>query len=252
MSTTIDLGGKVALVTGSSRGIGRAIAEVLAGAGADVLLNARKASEELTALAKDIADEHDVRGEAIAADVSVATEASAMFQKVYKTFGRLDALVNNAGVLKDGLIGMIRQEDLQSTIAVNTVGTLNCIQAGARLIQRSGGGAITNVASIIGVRGNAGQLVYGASKGAVIGATLSAAKELAAKQIRVNAVAPGYIDTNMIRSVPAETHEQRLASIGMGRIGTPADVADVVLFLSSPLSRYVTGTVIGVDGGMLI
>ena len=119
-------------------------------------------------------------------------------------------------------------------------------------MQRSGGGAITNVASIIGVRGNAGQLVYGASKGAIISATLSAAKELAPKQIRVNAIAPGYIETDMIKSIPVETHEDRLASIGMGRIGKPADVADVALFLSSPLARYVTGTVIGVDGGMLI
>jgi 3-oxoacyl-[acyl-carrier protein] reductase len=119
-------------------------------------------------------------------------------------------------------------------------------------LQRSGGGSIVNIASIVGVRGNAGQLVYAASKGAVVTATLAAAKELAAKRIRVNAVAPGYIDTEMMRSIGEQTHRETLASIAMGRIGTPADVAGVALFLASPLSQYVTGTVIGVDGGMLI
>jgi 3-oxoacyl-[acyl-carrier protein] reductase len=252
MASTIDLKGQVALVTGSSRGIGRAVAERLAAAGSDLVINARHASPELQELASTIAKTHGVRCEAIAADVSDIEQVNALFQQTFKAFKRLDTLVNNAGVLRDGLIGMIRQEDVTATLGINTVGTLNCIQVGARLLQRSGGGSIINVASIIGVRGNAGQLVYAASKGAIVAATLSAAKELGSKQIRVNAIAPGYIDTEMIRSIPEQIHRERLSSIAMGRIGTPADVADVALFLASSLSRYVTGAVIGVDGGMLI
>ncbi len=182
----------------------------------------------------------------------MSAQVSALFQAVFKAFGRLDVLINNAGILQDGLIGMIREADIVDTLGVNVAGTVNCIQAGARLLQRSGGGSIVNMASIIGLRGNKGQLVYGASKGAVIAATLSAAKELAGKGIRVNAIAPGYIDTDMIKSVPPQTHAALLASIGMGRIGTPEDIADVALFLSSDLSRYVTGQVICVDGGMTI
>jgi len=252
MASIIDLAEKVVLVTGSSRGIGRAIAEGLAAAGANVILNGRSETEALDQLATSITESHHVECEAIAADVSVRADVNGMFQKVFKSFGRLDILVNNAGVLKDGLIGMIGEEDLASTMQTNAIGTLNCIQGGARLMARSGGGSIVNIASIIGVRGNAGQLVYAASKGAVISATLSAAKELAEKQIRVNAIAPGYIQTEMIKDIPPDTHAERLASIAMGRIGKPEDIADVALFLASPLSRYVTGTVIGVDGGMLI
>jgi 3-oxoacyl-[acyl-carrier protein] reductase len=246
----IDLSGKVALVTGAGRGIGRAIAERLASAGATIVVNGRS-EENAGQAAAEIGKRFGVRTVPIAADVADGTAVSAMMQSVFKGCGRLDVLVNNAGVLRDGLIGMIRSADLEETIGTNLKGTLNCIQAGARLIQRTGG-SIVNISSIIGVRGNAGQLVYSASKGAVIAATLAAAKELAPKQIRVNAIAPGYIDTDMIRSIPPETHRQRLDSIAMGRIGTPEDVADVALFLASDLSRYVTGQVIGVDGGMLV
>lgn len=246
----IDLSGKVALVTGAGRGIGRAIADRLASAGATIVVNGRSA-ETAARAAAEIGARFGTPAVPIAADVADAAAVSAMMQAVFKECRRLDVLVNNAGVLRDGLIGMIRAADLEETIGTNLKGTLNCIQSGARLMQRTGG-SIVNISSIIGVRGNAGQLVYSASKGAVIAATLAAAKELAAKQIRVNAIAPGYIDTDMIRAIPPETHQQRLDSIAMGRIGTPGDVAGVALFLASDLSRYVTGQVIGVDGGMLV
>jgi len=248
----LDLSGKVALITGSSRGIGRAIAERLAEHGAAVVLNGRRESDNLKSFKQLLAARYGTRCEAVVADVGDADAISGLFRTVFKEFGRLDILVNNAGTLQDSLIGMISQDQIQETLNTNIVGTLNCIQAGARLLQRSGGGSIINIASIIGVRGNAGQLLYGASKGAVITATLSASKELAPKGIRVNAIAPGYIDTDMIRNVPAETHRVLLAGIGMRRIGTTEDVADVALFLASPLSSYVTGQVIGVDGGMIL
>lgn len=247
----IDLSGKVALITGSGRGIGRAVAERLAEQGASIVINGRSDPAALQDVAATIAKCHNVKTLPLVADVAESGQVAAMMQNIFKTFGRLDILVNNAGVLRDGLIGMIRETDLQETIRTNLIGTLNCIQSGARLMGRTGG-SIVNLTSIIGVRGNAGQLVYGASKGGVITATLSAAKELAAKGIRVNAVAPGYIDTDMIRSIAPEVHQQRLDSIALGRIGTPEDVADVVLFLASAQSRYVTGQTIGVDGGMLI
>lgn len=252
MALNIDLSGQVTLVTGSSRGIGREVAQRLAAAGSHVIVNARTDTPQLHELASAIAAEHGVRCAAIAADVSDIAQVNALLQQTFKLFRRLDTLVNNAGILRDGLIGMIRQDDVVATLGVNTIGTLNCIQVGARLIERSGGGSIINVSSIIGVRGNAGQLVYAASKGAVVAATFAAAKELAPKKIRVNAIAPGYIETDMIQAIPEPIHQQRLASIAMGRIGTPGDIADVALFLASPLSRYVTGAVIGVDGGMLI
>ncbi|MNV57065.1 3-oxoacyl-[acyl-carrier-protein] reductase FabG [compost metagenome] len=161
-------------------------------------------------------------------------------------------LINNAGVLDDALIGMVQQQQIERTFSTNSYSALYCSQYAARLISRSGGGSIINMASIIGKVGNAGQAVYAGSKAAVIGITQSLAKELAVSQIRVNAIAPGFIDTDMARSLPQAKFDERVASIAMGRIGTPDEVASVALFLASDLSRYVTGQVIGVDGGMLI
>lgn len=250
--SSLDLSSKVALITGSSRGIGLAIAKRFAEQGAAIVLNGRKETDDLNTLANELKRAHGVETLVAGADVGQAAEVNAMMSKVFKAFKRLDVLVNNAGVLRDGLIGMNREDDIAQTISTNTIGTINCIQGGARLMQRAGGGSIINMTSIIGVRGNSGQLVYGASKGAVVTATLSAAKELATKAIRVNAIAPGYIDTDMIRDIPPDVHQERLESIAMKRIGRPEDVADVALFLASDLSAYVTGQVIGVDGGMLI
>ncbi len=185
-------------------------------------------------------------------DVSDPAAVAHVYQQIFKTYGRLDALVNNAGILQDALLGMITPAVVERTLAVNLAGSLYNLQAAARLMSRKASGAIINVSSIIGVEGNVGQALYGSSKAGIIGLTKSAAKELAPKGIRVNAVAPGFIDTDMARQLPPEIFQQRVASVPMGRIGLPEDVAKVVLFLASDLASYVTGQVIGVDGGMVI
>ena len=147
---------------------------------------------------------------------------------------------------------MINEEQVRSTMATNLEAVIWCTQAAGRLMKRRKQGSIINLTSIIGMNGNVGQTVYGASKAGVIGATLSASKELAASNIRVNAIAPGYIETDMIRAIPEITHQERLNSIGMGRVGTPQDIANAALFLASDLSTFITGQILGVDGGMLI
>lgn len=248
--TALDLTGRVALITGSTRGIGFAIAEKLAEHGATIILNGRNA-EALTTTADNLSARYGVAAQGLVADVSDAKAVNELVRTIFAERRRLDILVNNAGVLKDALIGMISDADIEQTIGINLLGVLHCTRAAARLMARTGG-SIINISSIIGVRGNSGQLVYSASKAGVIGATLAAAKELAPNGVRVNAIAPGYIDTDMIRSIPPETHQQRLDSIAMRRIGTTEDIANTALFLASDLSSYVTGQVIGVDGGMLV
>lgn len=248
---SIDLAGKIAFVTGSSRGIGLAIADRLAAAGACVVLNGQEGSERLDQAVAQLKDQYGCDALALPGDVSQAPLVGAMMQAIFKKFGRLDILVNNAGIMRDAFIGMIPAADISSTLGVNTAGTLNCIQASARLMGRTGGSMI-NISSIMGVRGNVGQLVYSASKGAILAATYSAAKELAPKGIRVNAIAPGFIETDLVANLSEDLRQQRMAAIAMGRGGTPEEVAEVALFLASDLSRYVTGQVIGVDGGMLV
>jgi 3-oxoacyl-[acyl-carrier protein] reductase len=184
----------------------------------------------------------------LAYDVADAALTKAAAQRIKQRFGTIHGLVNNAGVLKDAVLGMMRPEDCKTTLDINLVGTLQHLQWGSRIM--SDGGSIVNVSSIIGRFGSAGRTVYAASKAGVIGATLAAAKELAPRGIRVNAVAPGYIQTDMIKELSEATHRTTMASIGMGRIGTPEDIAKVVGFLLSDLGGYVTGQVIGVDGGM--
>ena len=253
MATSLRLDGRIAVVTGSSRGIGRAIAETLAEHGAGIVLNGRHDDGALSALADDLARRHDVPTLAFAADVTDPAAVTALYRAVQTRFRRLDILVNNAGILGDGLIGMIGEDMIGRTLDVNVAGSIRHLQLAARLIGRGGtGGAIVTLGSIIGSRGNAGQTVYAATKAALVGMTLAAAKELAPKGIRVNAVAPGLIDTDMIRHLEPETLQTRRRSIGLGRIGTPEDVAGAVLFLVSDLAAYVTGQVIGVDGGMVI
>ncbi len=247
-----SLKGRAAIVTGASRGIGFATASTLAAHGADLVLVARDASDTLHATAAGLADEHGVTVEAVRGDVAEPATAKAAAQLAFKRFRRLDILVNNAGVLEDARIGMIADETIDNSLAINLKSVLLFTQASARLMTRNGGGSIVNVSSIIGRVGNAGQMLYGATKAGIIGATLSAAKELAPQQIRVNAVAPGYIDTHMIRALDEAVDRQRRASIGLQRVGSAEDVAASILFLSGNLSTYVTGQVLGVDGGMLI
>jgi 3-oxoacyl-[acyl-carrier protein] reductase len=248
----VDLKGRVAIVTGSSRGIGLAIATALARQGASLILNGRSDAVALAATAAMLSQQYNIETEVVLGDVASQETAQALAKTAFNRFRRLDILVNNAGILRDSAIGMAKAEDIAATIGINLTSVIHCTQAVARLMQRNKHGSIINVSSIIGRFGNRGQLVYGASKAGVIGATLSASKELAPSGIRVNAIAPGYIETDMIKNIPPNIHEERLKSIAMGRIGLPEDIADVVLFLASDLSRYVTGQVIGVDGGMVI
>ncbi|MEA2538580.1 MAG: 3-oxoacyl-[acyl-carrier protein] reductase [Chloroflexota bacterium] len=252
MASHSSLEGKVAYVTGSTRGIGNAIARSFAAAGAAVVVNGRASRDAVEALAAELTERHGTACLAAFADQRDQDAVKRVFQDVFATYGRLDILVNNAGILDDGLLGMIAESSVDDSFAVNTLALIRNMQSAARLMRRTGSGSIINISSIIGTRGNPGEVVYGATKAAVVGMTLSAAKELAPAGIRVNAIAPGFIDTDLTRSLPPARFEERLASVGMGRIGTPQDVANVALFLASDASAYVTGQVIGVDGSMVI
>ena len=245
------LSGKTVLVTGAGRGIGRAIAERFAAEGATLFLAVRHL-EQGQALAEELQATHQITCHAFRCDVADAGAVKTLFRELFSHSKTLDVLVNNAGVLEEGLLGMVTQAQLERTFAANSHSVLYCSQYAARMMQRAGGGSIINLTSLMGCVGAAGLSVYAGSKAAVIGITQSLAKELAPQQIRVNAIAPGFIDTDMTRTLPDDKYQQRLASIAMGRSGAADEVANVALFLASGLSSYVTGQVIGVDGGMLI
>lgn len=245
------LQGKVALVTGAGRGIGLAIARRFCAQGATLFLAGRNEAH-LNKLAASLHDEFSVQVTSLVMDVSDAAQVKTAFQVLFKQCARLDVLVNNAGILEEGLLGMMSAAQIERQFAVNAYGPLYCCQYGARLMQRAGGGSIINLASIMGQSGAAGLSAYAASKAAVIGMTRALAQELAPHNIRVNAISPGVIDTEMAHGLSDETFQARLASIAMGRIGDPDEVARVALFLASDLSSYVTGEVIGVNGGMRV
>lgn len=252
MSGDYPLASKVAVVTGGSRGIGRASAELLASRGAAVVVLGKTDELRARTVAADISKQFGVEAIGLVADATSSTDVQRCYRDVHARFGQLDVLVNNAGILEDALIGMISSDLVSRLLQVNVAGAIQHLQVAARMMKRQGSGSIVNLSSIIGRVGNAGQIAYAASKAAVIGVTYSAAKELAPCGVRVNAVAPGFIDTDMTRALPTQVFSDRASSIAMGRIGNPADVAKVIGFLASDDSSYVTGQVIGVDGGMLI
>jgi len=252
MVSPLMLNGKVAAITGGTRGIGWAAAQAIAAQGATIFISGHSNGALLEERVLELRDRFGVAAEGMLFDVEDANQVRDFYRAIHKSHKRLDILVNNAGILDDGLLAMASLESFRRTFDINVLGVVLNMQYASRLMARNKAGSIVNIASIIGRFGNAGQVLYGGSKAAVIGMTLSAAKELAAVNIRVNAIAPGFIDTDMVKKLPVEKYKERMASIKMSRIGTPEDVAGSILFFASDLSSYVTGQVLGVDGGMLI
>jgi 3-oxoacyl-[acyl-carrier protein] reductase len=242
--------GKTAIVTGAARGIGRVIAEHLAADGADVAVcDLRAEWLDDTAAAVEAAGR---RAERVAVDVSAAAAVESAVDQVMQAFGRIDILVNNAGITRDKLLARMSEEDWDAVIAVNLKGTFLFTKAVARPMMKQRAGAIVSVASIIGLIGNAGQCNYAASKAGVIALTKSAARELASRNIRVNAVAPGFIETRMTEVLSEDVRARMLEAVPMKRLGQPTDVADAVTFLASDAASYMTGQVLTVSGGMVM
>jgi len=242
------LTGKVSLVTGASKGIGRAIAKALAAEGATVVLAARDAARLEAAVAEIVA----AGGKAEARSLDVADRASvdACFDAVLAAHGRLDHLVNNAGVTRDNLLLRMKDEEWQDVLATNLTGVFLCTRAALRPMLKQRAGRIVNVTSVVGLTGNPGQANYAASKAGVVGFTKSVAREVASRSITVNAVAPGFIDTDMTAAMTDKAREAMVASVPLGRVGRVEDVAGVVVFLCSEAGAYMTGQVLGVDGGL--
>lgn len=245
------LANKTALVTGASRGIGRATALELAKAGAKVAVNYagnRAAAEEVVAMIEAAGGQAFM----VQADVGDAAAVDAMVKAVVEKFGSIDILVNNAGITRDNLIMRMKEEDWDAVIHTNLKGIFNCTKLVSKVMMKQRYGRIVNMTSVVGVMGNAGQSNYAAAKAGVIGFTKSMAKELASRNINVNAVAPGYIATDMTADLPEQAKTDLQSQIPLQRLGNPADVASAVLFLVSPGADYITGQTLHVDGGMVM
>lgn len=241
--------GRTAVVTGGSRGLGRAICRRLAAGGASIVFSyagnaaaAQETARELESLGAQV--------RAVQADAADAAAVKQLFDTAAQAFGRVDILVNNAGITRDGLAMTMKETDFDAVIATNLKGTFLCMKAAARLMLRQKYGRIVNISSVVGLHGNAGQVNYAASKAGVIGMTKSLAKELAAKGVTVNAVAPGFIETDMTAALPEAARAALLTTIPQARLGAPEDVAEAVAFLAGDGASYITGQVLGVDGGM--
>jgi len=244
--------GKVALVTGAARGIGKEIVYTLAEKGYDVSINYRSNTTELTEMKKDIEEKYKVRCVLVQGDVASFEDAEKIVKETVDTLGKIDILVNNAGITKDSLLMRMSKEDFDSVINVNLVGTFNVTKNVISYMMKARSGRIINISSVVGVAGNAGQTNYSASKAGIIGFTKSLAKEVASRNILVNAVAPGFISTDMTAVLTDAVKENINNQIPLKRMGTAKDIANVVKFLSSNESSYITGQVINVDGGMLM
>ena len=245
------LKGKNIIVTGATRGIGREIALTLAKNGANLAINYRNLNSDLENLLNEIKS-FRVDALAVKCDVSVLEEVNSFIEKVKSHYTTIDVLVNNAGITKDGLILRMKEEDFDDVLDVNLKGTFNTTKSVSSIMVKQKYGKIINISSVVGIAGNSGQCNYAASKAGVIGFSKSVARELSSRNINVNVVAPGYIDTDMTKNLPDKVKEEIIKSIPMKRIGSPKEVANLVLFLSSNLSDYITGQVINVDGGMLM
>jgi 3-oxoacyl-[acyl-carrier protein] reductase len=241
---------KVSLITGGARGIGKEIALTLGKEGSKIAICDVNINEALKT--KEELEKQLITVEAFQADVSVYSQVEEMLNKILDKFGKVDILVNNAGITKDSLILKMDEEDWDKVIDVNLKGTFNCIKAVSKVMLKQRYGKIINIASIVGIMGNVGQANYSASKAGIIALTKTAAKELASRNINVNAIAPGFITTEMTARLSEEIKNKMLAQIPLGRFGLPADVAKVCLFLASDDSNYITGQTIVVDGGMLM
>ena len=247
----MQIEGKVAFVTGASRGIGRAIALTLAEAGADVAVNYAgnaAAAEEVAAEIRKMGR----RALILQGDVSQTEAAALMLDAVIAEFGRCDILVNNAGITRDGLLMRMKEEDWDAVLNTNLKGVFNCTKAALKYMMKQRAGKIVNIASVVGIMGNAGQANYAAAKAGCIGFTKSVAKEVASRGITVNAVAPGLIATDMTSVLPDKVIEEMAAGIPLKRAGQPVDVAKAVLFLVSDDAAYITGQTLNVDGGMVM
>ncbi len=245
----MKLKGKTVLITGGSRGIGRAIALAFAEEGTNVIINYTSDEENAKDVIKEI-EKFGVKGLAVRANISKAEEVNSMFDKIKEDFDMIDILINNAGITRDSLFIGMKEKDWDEVIEVNLKGMFLCTKAVIRKMLRQKYGRIVNISSVVGVIGNPGQANYCASKAGVIGLTKSLAREVASRNITVNAIAPGFIKTDMTDALPGDIKESVMGTIPMGRYGNPEDIANIAVFLSSGKAGYITGQIIHIDGGM--